>query len=311
MPNYNHAHELQTSLAAILAQTRPADEIVIVDDGSIDNSVETIESFARKCPALRLVRHKERQGVSAAVSRGLAEAQSDYIILASADEKIAPEMAAEFSSMLGNYPQAELAISYYSEWFPDTGEIRIHDRTSETGMWYAVSDDPFYVSPDQAKALMRRRGLALHANAAIFRRDALLDVGGFDSKLRWHSDWFTIYAVALRAGFCALPKPLSWFRVVPTSYSAKGIRDRQLQQEVMIAILEKLRRPQFLYLRDALLQGPAAMSPFMRTMLRALATHPKYYPELAHIGRWWLSEIASGRRPGALAKLKQRLLAPS
>lgn len=308
MPNYNHSHELRTSLGAIVAQTRPADEIVIVDDGSTDDSIAVIEGFARECPSLRLIRHQERQGVAAAVSRGINETRSDYIILASADEKIAPEMAAEFSSMLGKFPQAQLGVSYYSEWFPETGEVRVHDRTMETGMWYAAAEKSFYVSAEEAKALMRRRGLALHANAAIFDRRALLDVGGFDPKLRWHSDWFAIYAVALRAGFCAVPKPLSWFRMASSSYSAKGIRDRQLQTDVMIAIIDKLRQPEFAYLRGALMQGPAAMSPFMRTMLPALLARPAYYPELVAIGRWWLGEFAAGRRPAALAKLKKQLL---
>jgi glycosyltransferase involved in cell wall biosynthesis len=307
MPNYNHSHELRTSLGAIVTQTRAADEIVIVDDGSTDDSIAIIEGFARDCPALRLIRHERRQGVAAAVSRGLNEARSDYIILASADEKIVPEMTAEFSDVLGKFPQAQLGVSYYSEWFPETGEVRVHDRTIETGMWYATSDEPFCVSAEQARALMRRRGLALHANAAIFDRRALLDVGGFDPQLRWHSDWFAIYAVALRAGFCAVPKPLSWFRMVPSSYSAKGIRNRRLQADVMIAIIDKLRQPEFAYLRDALLQGPAAMSPFMRTMLPALLARPAYYPELFAIGQWWLAELAAGRRPAAWAKFKGRL----
>ena len=58
MPNYNHADELEVSLAAVVKQTRRPDEILVVDDGSTDHSLAVIERFARDCPLLRVIVHE-------------------------------------------------------------------------------------------------------------------------------------------------------------------------------------------------------------------------------------------------------------
>jgi glycosyltransferase involved in cell wall biosynthesis len=50
--NYNHAKYLPDSLGHICAQTRPADQIVVIDDGSTDRSWDIIQKFARECPNL-------------------------------------------------------------------------------------------------------------------------------------------------------------------------------------------------------------------------------------------------------------------
>jgi len=307
LPNYNHAEELKTSLPAVLAQHLPPDEIIIIDDASVDHSMSVIRDFMTASPAIRLVRHEQRLGVAAAVNRGLAEARSDFVILVSADEKIAPEMTAELAEAISRFPQAELAVSFYSEWFPETGTIKVHDRGSRSGMWYADGNDPFFVTAEQLQALARKKNVFLHVNTAIFNRQALLDVGGFDPLLRWHSDWFAIYAIAFRSGFGAVPRSLSFFRMEEDSYSQRGIRDSARQEEVMLNIIDKLNRPTFAYFRHALLRAPAVMSPFLRAMLLALMKRPLRYPEWFWVSRWWLGEVLKGRRPGAWAACAGRL----
>jgi glycosyltransferase involved in cell wall biosynthesis len=306
LPNYNHAEELKTSLPAVLAQHLPPDEIIVIDDASADDSISVIRGFMATSPSIRLVRHEQRLGVAAAVNRGLAEARSDFVILTSADEKIAPEMTAELAGAILRFPQAELAVSFYSEWFPETGIVRVHDRGSESGMWYAEDNEPFFLTAARFQELCRQRSVFLHVNTAIFSRRALLDVGGFDPLLQWHSDWFAIYAIAFRSGFCAVPRSLSFFRMEEDSYSRKGMRDRPRQEAVMLNIIDKANQAEFAYFRRALLRAPAVMSPFLRAMLLALIKRPLRYPEWFCIWRWWLGEVLKGRRPGAWATCVRR-----
>jgi hypothetical protein len=173
-------------------------------------------------------------------------------------------------------------------------------------MWYAPGDEPFFVGPDELKALLRKQIVYLHVNTAIFRRQALLDVGSFAPALRWHGDWFAIYAIALRSGFAAVPRALSYFRIDEESYSARGVRDPVQQQDVMLNIVARLNQPEFAYFRDVLRHTPSPMSPFLRTMLITLARRPRHYPELFWIVRWWLRELARGRRPAAWAEFLRR-----
>src|SRR4051812_811865 len=109
--NYNHAHYLPQCLDAIFAQERPADEVIVIDDGSTDNSVEVIERYARAHPALRLVRHMPNKGVIAVMNRGLAEATSDYVLFAAADDWMLPGLLKSGMELLERYPHAGLCSS--------------------------------------------------------------------------------------------------------------------------------------------------------------------------------------------------------
>jgi glycosyltransferase involved in cell wall biosynthesis len=309
LPNYNHARELGISLAAIAAQTRPADEIVIVDDGSTDDSLEVIAGFAARCLNLRLIKHEQRQGVVAAVNRGVREASCDYVILASADECILPECCEAFGNAMAEFPQARLAVSKFTEWFPQTGELRL-GQDNECDLWFLGGDGAEWVSPQRFHELLARAHIRLSVNSAMFERELLLEMGTFDPKLRWHSDWFAIYATAFRHGFVAIPRTLSWFRMEEDSYSSKGAANIADQEGVIDALFAKLDMQEFADVRSALMRSPSAMVPFMRTMLLMLVKRPRRYPEGMSVGTWWLKQFLQGRRPRAWARFLNRNIHP-
>jgi glycosyltransferase involved in cell wall biosynthesis len=64
LPNYNHAHFLRESLDALTGQTRPADQIVIVDDASTDDSTSIIEEFRAAHPSITVIENDVNQGVN-------------------------------------------------------------------------------------------------------------------------------------------------------------------------------------------------------------------------------------------------------
>jgi len=66
VPNYNHARLIPEAIAALQAQTRPFDEIVVVDDGSTDDSIAVITRLAEADPRIRLIPHERNQGAVAA-----------------------------------------------------------------------------------------------------------------------------------------------------------------------------------------------------------------------------------------------------
>ena len=72
LANYNHAKDLPRSLRAMLRQGRALSELIVVDDGSTDSSIEVIESLQRENPVLRLIKHDQNRGAPAAFNTGLA-----------------------------------------------------------------------------------------------------------------------------------------------------------------------------------------------------------------------------------------------
>lgn len=306
LPNRNHARELETSLAAILGQSRPFDEIIVIDDDSTDNSRKVIGRFAEQREIVFL-QNERRLGVAGAVNRGLAAATGSHIVFASADEKIMPTMNEALTAAISSFPELKVAVSKYTEWDTDTGEVFIPDETSPLGTWYVRGTDPQFFSPDELRTLLRRQFVWLSVNTAIFERDALESVGGFDPALRWHSDWFAMYAIAFRHGFCALPQSLAWFSRSPHSYSGRGMQDRIAQRAVVFNIMDKLSRPEFASMRAGIWNSPGALSPFMNRLLIDLPRRPRYWAWWARITAWWLSEVARGRRPGVGRRLLGRL----
>src|SRR5690242_11859187 len=88
LPNYNHADFLPGAVEGLLSQRRPADEIIIINDGSTDNSADLIADLAHAYPNIRAVFLKENRGVVACMNYGLTLAEGDYIYFCAADDRI-------------------------------------------------------------------------------------------------------------------------------------------------------------------------------------------------------------------------------
>lgn len=85
IPLYNRRQEILRALASVLRQTRAADEIVVVDDGSRDGSAEAVEALGEN--RIRVLRQERNGGAAAARNRGIASAQGDWIALLDSDDE--------------------------------------------------------------------------------------------------------------------------------------------------------------------------------------------------------------------------------
>ena len=80
MPNYNHGHLIEQALVAISRQTMLPFEVVVVDDGSTDDSVTRLQSLAADMPWLKIHRHSENRGVNVAANTGLEVVSGDFVL---------------------------------------------------------------------------------------------------------------------------------------------------------------------------------------------------------------------------------------
>ena len=92
MPVYNASRTLSDSLESIRRQSLQDFELIFVEDGSTDNSVELLEKFAASANfPCHIVSQLHNQGVAAARNRGLAAACGEYIAFVDADDRIEPQ----------------------------------------------------------------------------------------------------------------------------------------------------------------------------------------------------------------------------
>jgi glycosyltransferase involved in cell wall biosynthesis len=274
IPNYNHAKHLHQSLGGACGQTRPADEVLVADDGSSDDSVAVIQDFAARYPQLRLLQNDRNRGMQYTINRLLEESTGDYIVCAAADDELYPAFLEQHMARLERYPQAGLSVS---EFMTTTPQNVVVNRSREMPMSFGLQDLPDFLTADALKDVFKDRYVWMSSNAIVCRRDAIVKVGGFIKEQEWHSDWFTYYAVAMRHGVCPIPQGLGMIRESPGGYSDAGMRDFPRQRKVLLAIIDSACRSPNADLRAIYRRSPAILSVFGGQLAKVLVSKPQYW----------------------------------
>ena len=108
VPNLNGAHFLQPCLESLARQTLAADDVIVVDNGSTDGSVELVRD---RYPEARLISFAENRGFAAAMNAGIAEARNDLIAFLNNDAVAEPTWLEELAACLARHPAAAAATS--------------------------------------------------------------------------------------------------------------------------------------------------------------------------------------------------------
>lgn len=302
--NYNDARFLPDSLSAICAQTRLPEEVVVIDDGSTDNSVEIIEGFGRRYPFIRLLRNEANRGLLYSINRALNEASCDFVVWAAADDRLLPNFLERNAKCLSEHPAAGMTFSRLAVFTDGSDEI-----TSFTERNYGTAFDfgtiPRFLSPQSLRDRLQRSHLWISANTAMASRSALIEVGGFDQELRWHADYFGFLAVALRYGAVCIPETLALMRQRPQTYSSEGMAQRTEQRATLGRLADKLTTKGWRDIGIAVLRCPSLLSPFGGLMLDALLRKPRRWPFAVTYGLWWANH-EWGQRTGVIARLGSR-----
>jgi glycosyltransferase involved in cell wall biosynthesis len=90
LPNFNHARYLPRAIDAIVGQSRPVDELILIDDASADGSREVISHYQSRHARLTALYNPKNLGVPQTLQRGLEAARGRYVYLAASDDQILP-----------------------------------------------------------------------------------------------------------------------------------------------------------------------------------------------------------------------------
>lgn len=132
IPVYNTEKYLEECLQSVLNQTYQDFEIVIVDDGSIDNSGKICDEYQEKYPGKIKVIHKENQGLISARRVGIANATGDYCIFVDSDDYIKPELLNWLNVRLLQNKDVDILI--YSYCYIQNGVVgKSYHRIEEDG----------------------------------------------------------------------------------------------------------------------------------------------------------------------------------
>ncbi|WP_052081975.1 glycosyltransferase family 2 protein [Porphyromonas macacae] len=110
IPLYNKEHQIRSTLNSVLSQTFQDFEVIIVNDGSTDSSVEKVQKISDS--RIRLI-HQKNLGVSAARNRGIKESKGEWIAFLDADDEWLPEYLQTQIELSRKYPQAAVCATGY------------------------------------------------------------------------------------------------------------------------------------------------------------------------------------------------------
>jgi glycosyltransferase domain-containing protein len=299
--NYNDARYLPDSLTAICTQTRLPEEVVVLDDGSTDESLEVIESFARRYPFIRILKNDSNRGLLYSINRALNEARCDFVVWAASDDLLMPNFIERNIQCLQKYPTAGITFSRLAVFKDGSDEvIPFH------GIAFDFGASLQFLSPEMLLERLQLSYLWISANTVVASRTALIHAGGFDPELRWHADHFGFMTVALRHGACCIPETLALMRQRDQTYSSAGMAKRKEQRATLGRFADKLTKKGWRDIGSAVLCHPSLLSPFGGLMLQALLLKPRRWPFAVTYGLWWANHQWS-QRTDIAARLGSRL----
>lgn len=290
MPNYNHARYIQGALEAHLNQSVPPLEIIVVDDASTDDSCAVVERIAAEHPVVRLIRLDHNVGPIPAGKRALREAKGECVCFSAADDLVSRDFVQRSLEALALFPAAAFCFSDPAELIGDSGVVRRFPLY--------LSDHPAFFSPDDIERIMRRNYFTFSTYTAVYRRDALLSVGGFREDLDWQAEWIVNFALAFRHGACYVPAVLGYLRMRPDSYFAVRGKRTDEQRAFLYRALELLKSEAFQDVAPRFRHSALVPDMRLRVLFRLLASprHRGYItPKLA--GRLLGRELWSMARP--------------
>lgn len=224
LPNYNHGHYLKARLTSILEAMPFSSELIVVDDGSTDNSVEILESF--NDPRLKLIKNKQNKGVNYSLNVILNAAQGKYITFLSADDTIVPTFFKKMLALAEKYPAAGICCSDCGLSFEPGWPGKEPGQIDTTPLIQGQVDSVFF-PPSAIIQIFRTTHFWIPGHTSIVKLESIFRLGGFHPSLGPHSDWFLLHAIALQEGAAYLPETLSIWRQSTTSYTSELQREKQ------------------------------------------------------------------------------------
>jgi glycosyltransferase involved in cell wall biosynthesis len=222
MPVFNGATHIATSIDAILSQTYAAREIIVVDDGSTD---ETPEILGRYGEAIRTIR-TENGGVQAARNVGIAHATGDWIATCDHDDVWLPGYLGKVSRMLRADPGIEFCFTNFL--YSRFGKIDPRPKFDDApdGFWdmtrrRIMTEGWVFEGSIAANSVIFQ---PIFPSAMVFSKSLVEEVGGYDTRMRGlrNEDYEFTLRCLYRARTAAVPQPL----VVIRRHATNSSRDQ-------------------------------------------------------------------------------------
>lgn len=198
VPTYNREHTLVQSLSSIFNQTIPPYEVIVIDDGSFDNTNRILEDFSQKHSNFIFIQ-QENQGKSAALNRGLPLASGNFIAFNDSDDLWKTDKLEKQLIALERFPECEVCFTdtqYGAEGETTTLQLAKILLTSQYG------------ELENAAERIVKDNTGIMMQTLLVRAPSMMRTGPFDEILTVAQDADFIMRLSLSSRFCYVNEPL-------------------------------------------------------------------------------------------------------
>jgi glycosyltransferase involved in cell wall biosynthesis len=284
IPTYNRAHYVTETIQSVLDQSYQDFEIIVVDDGSTDNTREVIASF--KEPRLKYL-FQENQGVCAARNNGINASEGEYIKFLDSDDVLLKNALEKQVQVLDGHPDVGLS---HGRAYPmdERGHVfvvhKYKHKNIKTGVYQGINEISNFL----------RYGNYFNPTLTIVRRSAIIEVGLFNPAFSSGSEDFELWVrLSKKYAVSYIAEPIAACRLHSSSISASRDLDEMEKSHNRIfesifndvtlgALFSSQRSKTYFYnnLRSALYAyGLRKMKVSRKYLFKALKIHPHAFME--------------------------------
>jgi glycosyltransferase involved in cell wall biosynthesis len=217
IPAFNRGYVIADAVQSVLDQTYAhIEEIIVVDDGSTDNTAAVVGSF--NDPRIRLIQHPTNKGVAAARNTGLAAARGDLISFLDSDDFWMKDKLALEVAFLADHAEADAVfvdINYFGKQHTAPSVARTCSVFWEFVGSVAACDG--IVVPRRTMYLCMLQEMPIKIQATTFRRKAVNEISKFDETWRSGEDWEFLLRFTRAHSLGYIDRPLLVQRYMPDS----------------------------------------------------------------------------------------------
>ena len=218
IPAFNAEKHLKEAIDSTLKQTHPDFELLLLDDGSSDNTLAIMQDYENRDPCITVLTHQNR-GTAPTLNRGLQEAKTDWVVIMHADDIMEPERIASQIQFIQENPDVKVSsclAKYISETGAQLGKTSSDLFSREKFQWY--------VDNQEAIGLLHP-GVILH-------RETALQVGGYRQAF-WPAEDIDLWNRIAEAGHLILvqDKLLMNYRIHTGSASTSKFMTARMRYE--------------------------------------------------------------------------------
>jgi glycosyltransferase involved in cell wall biosynthesis len=308
IPTYNRVNKVGKAIESVLGQTAPEVEVIVVDDGSSDDTARVLrESFGDRIRYFA----QPNQGASVARNRGIDEARGEWTAFLDSDDS-------------WDTDKLECQLNAVKQFGPDCGgcytDTRFSNHEEKRTMFELAAENYRHEGTvginDQVLRLLVRpggAGMVVCLSSFMVRTDLARKAGGFDRKLLYSQDSEFMFRLAMNTKFCYVNRPLVSFDRAPAEIRHVGVsaewnkmefflQDSQLRLEGLLRLHTKLPRPVLKIVREQLREIHSGWTNWhlergqyeeaRRAALRAMRTDPTSKIAVKWLLTWLNPELA-------------------